>query len=136
MTHRWTAEDVVRVNARISEQIANPLIQARGFQKIDQRVNKYRNKPVSWQGEKFRSIHELETYKEFLLEKLAGKIRAVIREVSIRLPGSTRRMRIDFLVIDNDLSQRWIDAKGAISKEWALKSDLVKQAYGITISTV
>lgn len=136
MSTRWTALDVVKVSERLASQIANPLEQPKGFEKVDKRVSKWRNQPVSWQGEKFRSIHELEVYKEFLLEKLAGKIRAVIREVSIRLPGCDRRMRIDFLIVDNDGRQRWVDAKGAITKEWALKSDQVFQAYGITISTV
>lgn len=97
------------------------------------RQNKYNAKKTEFQGQMFDSKHELERWQEFELQKTLGAIRAVVRQVSMPLPGTRRRIRVDFLIVENDGQQRWFDAKGfenAISK---LKRDQVREAYGITI---
>src|ERR1700747_3464628 len=96
----------------------------------------YFNRKVRGQGQVFDSRHEFEKFQQFELERAAGKIRAVVRQVSFRLPGCKRRIRLDFMIVRNDGSIRWIDAKGPITSTWALKSDQVQQAFGITIETV
>lgn len=97
--------------------------------------SKYSNHKVTWQGHSFDSKHELRCFQEFELERMAGKLRAVIRQVSLPLPGSKRRLRLDFLLVDNTGNCRWLDAKGYITKEWALKADVIQQAYGLRIET-
>lgn len=93
------------------------------------------NVKVLWQGQKFDSKHELEDFKGFELERIAGKLRGVIRQVSMPLPGSRRRLKVDFVLVENDGRQRWVDSKGHAEREWLLKRDVVQQAYGITIET-
>ena len=97
---------------------------------------KYGNTRCTWQEETFASERERDAYKAFKLQELAQEIRAVVREVSMRLPGSQRRIRIDFLVIEKDGRHRWYDAKGIMTQAWALKRDLVRDGYGLTIELI
>lgn len=97
---------------------------------------KYRNKPLEWQGEKFDSRHELDIYRKRLDARMNGYIRAVIRQVSMPLPHTTRRIRVDFLLVENDGRLRWEDAKGFETPAWRLKRQIVRDAYGIEIELV
>ena len=124
---RWTEQDLQRTNAKIRDQIAMPMTQRRTL---------HGNRRVLWHGMKFYSEHELQTFKDFELERISGRIRAVVRQISMPLTGSGRRMRLDFMVVENDGRIRWVDAKGHPTKEWLLKRDLVQQAYGLQIETV
>lgn len=93
------------------------------------------NRKTLYQGQKFDSKHECEDFKGFELERAAGKIRAVVRQVSLPIAGSKRRIRIDFMIVENDGRIRWVDSKGHAEREWLLKRDIVQQAYGILIET-
>lgn len=124
---RWTEADLARVNARM--QAGEPAPAPR-------KASKYRNTLVSHQGQNFHSKRECEAWKAFKLQELANGIRAVIRQVSLPIPLSKRRIRIDFLVIENDGKHRWFDAKGFETPEFRLKADIIKSAYGITVELI
>ena len=121
---RWTDADLAAVNHRLRAAVQSPPAPKR---------QKYGNSKTTFQGQTFDSKHELETWKAFKAQELAGAIRAVIRQVSMPLPGTRRRIRIDFLVVENDGRHRWWDAKGYMAPEWALKRQQVRDAYGIDI---
>lgn len=131
---RWTLEDIARVNTRLRDQIANPLNVAGPLIPLPR--PKYGNTKVTFQGQKFDSEGELKAYKDLKLQELAGDIRSVIRQVSLPLQGSNRRMRIDFVVVENDGRIRWMDFKGFMTPEWASKRDQVQSAYGIAIELI
>lgn len=124
---RWSEQDLAQVNARLQQQIGSPFTPAP--------QSKYGNQKVWHNGQRFDSKLERQWWKNFELQRLAGDIRAVIRQVSLPLPGSGRRMRVDFVVIELTGNIRWIDAKGYPTKEWLLKRDIIEQAYGIRIET-
>lgn len=126
MRPRWTEADVRRAGLQIQQQIATPL----------QKQPRHGNVKVAWQGMKFDSQRELEKFKEFELERLGGKIRGVMRQISIPLTGHKRRIRIDFLIVENDGRMRFVDAKGHPEREWLLKRDLIHQQFGLLIETV
>lgn len=100
------------------------------------RQQKYRNEKCVYNGQNFDSLKEMEDYKAFKLEELSGAIRAVVRQVSFPLQGSTRRVRVDFMVVAKDLAIRFVDSKGHATKEWLLKQKLVLDVYGIRIETI
>jgi len=119
------------------DRITQPLnIPTQGHELIDKRRPKYRNEKQDWQGQTFDSKHELKCFKDFELERIAGKIRAVVRQVSFQLPGTHRRIRVDFMLVQPDGRIRWVDAKGFETKDWLLKRDQVREAFGISIETV
>lgn len=122
---RWTAADLARVSVNLSSAISAPLVRS-----------KYGNTKVSFQGQKFDSEGELTAYKAFKLQELAGAIRSVIRQVSMPLQGSNRRIRLDFVVVETDGRIRWFDFKGYVTPEWASKRDQVQSAYGILIEVI
>jgi len=99
-------------------------------------ASKYRNERVEFQGQKFDSRHELVVYLERQRQVLEGTIRAVIRQVSLPLPGTARRIRVDFAVVENDGRIRWEDAKGFDTPMGRLKRQQVKDAYGVEIELV
>lgn len=125
MSIRWSEEDFARYQGKKGKK---PGPKPNGL--------KYHNHRVQWQGEEFDSKRELDTYHALEAARVAGQFRAVVRQVSMRLPGTKRRMRIDFMVVEPNGSIRWLDAKGYATPEWKLKRDQVEQAYGISIETV
>lgn len=100
------------------------------------RQQKYRNEHCTWQGLTFDSKKEMEDYKAFKLQEASGQIRAVIRQVSFPLQGSTRRIRTDFVIVEHDGRLRFVDSKGFETPEWKLKRQMVEEAYGIVIETI
>jgi hypothetical protein len=132
---RWNAFDLAIVATRLRQSIGRPL-DISGDEVIDRRRAKYRNTICEWQGQRFDSKLECQRFREFELQRIAGGIRAVIRQVSMPLPGSSHRIRIDFLVIENDGTHRYFDAKGFMTPAWSLKRDQVKTAYGIHIQLI
>jgi len=100
------------------------------------RQAKYRNIPVEVDGRKFPSKKQADYYKQLVLLKAAGEIRGFACEVTIPLPSGKRSLRIDFMRIENDLSIRWIDTKGMVTKDWAVKRDELQHSLGITVETV
>jgi Protein of unknown function (DUF1064) len=124
---RLNAADVKRMSANIRDQIRFP---------TDVRPMKYGNVRTRLGYMVFDSKREAQKYQELKLQELAGEIRSVVRQVSFPLPGhSVHRMRIDFMVIENDSRVRWLDSKGFVTQEWKLKRDLVEKTYGIKIET-
>lgn len=120
---RWTEADIAAARSRVAEHnhpaAAKP--------------PKYRNEKIRWHGMAFDSKLELKRYREFELQCSLGAIRAVVRQVSLPLLGTNRRIRVDFLIVENDGRQRWFDAKGHESAVSKLKRDQVRQTYGIEI---
>lgn len=98
--------------------------------------SKYGNRRVEFNGQKFDSLHELKVWQDLKRQETAGLIRAVIRQVSFPLGNTSRRIRVDFLVIDPDGRYRWLDAKGMRIASWELKRDMVRDAYGIEVELV
>lgn len=98
---------------------------------------KYRNVPTEYNGRTYPSKAQAAHAAQLDLEVKAGLIKGWIAEVSIPIPGTNRRMRLDSLVIMNDGRVRWQDVKGGpITQAWQLKREIVQNAYGITIDIV
>jgi hypothetical protein len=93
------------------------------------------NVKCEYQGQMFDSKHELKAFQDLELQRAAGQIRGLARQVSIPIAGSKRRLRIDFLVVNNDGTVRWIDAKGHAEREWLTKRDILQASCGIVIET-
>lgn len=134
MSGRWTMADAVAAQTRMESQPSR--LQRASQSPPAPKRGKYGNSKVEWQGQTFDSKHELEDFKAFELQRIAGAIRAVIRQVSMPLPASRRRIRIDFLVVENDLTHRYYDSKGFMTPAWASKRDQVRTAYGIDINLI
>lgn len=100
------------------------------------RQRKYGNTPVEVDGHKFPSKKQADYYLQLQLMKAGGAIRGFACEVTIPLPSGKRSLRIDFMVVNIDLSIRWIDTKGMVTKDWAVKRDELQHSLGITIETV
>lgn len=125
----WTEEDLRAVRQRLN-QVNHP------GRAVRTKRSKYGNIKTYWQGQAFDSKHEFEDWKRFEQQRVLGAIRSVVRQVSMPLPGTRRRIRVDFLVVENDGRQRWFDSKGYETAVSKLKRDQVREAYGITIETI
>lgn len=125
---RWTEEDLARLQAR-------PPLSAAALRDNAQK-SKYYAKRCTWQGLQFDSLKELEDYKAFKFQEAEGAIRAVVRQVSFPLQGSTRRIRVDFLIVENDGKLRWFDSKGYATAEWLGKQKQVQEQYGLVIEII
>ena len=135
MSQRWTEEDVAKINARIRHAVQDPLKPTpRPYTFRPRKYKKYGNDKTEHNGLQFDSKKEFRDWQALELQRVAGGIRGLIRQVSLPLPGAkVRRIRIDFLVIENDGTHRWYDSKGYQTAGWAVKRDLVRDAYGIEI---
>lgn len=122
---RWSQADVDGARHRIA-----------GGQKISVPRSKLGNVKVEWQGQKFDSKKELRDFQAFEQQRVMGAIRSVVRQVSMPLPGSTRRIRIDFVVMEKSGRLRWYDSKGFDTATGKLKRDLILQAYGIDVEII
>lgn len=94
---------------------------------------KYRNQKCELAGQVFDSRLERDVYRELSAAVLAGMLRGVARQVSFQLPGTRRRIRIDFMVTELDGRIRFVDAKGIETPAWSLKRQQVREAFGIDI---
>lgn len=107
-------------------------------------MNKYKNKPQEWNGEKFRSIRELKRYQYLLVLQKDGDIRNLRREVpfwlaeSVSIKGRKRppiRYVADYVY--EDARRGWSviveDCKGARTAVYNLKRHLMKSVHGIDI---
>lgn len=123
---RWTESDLAAARERLNQKHFNgrtPQVKR----------SKYRSVRINFNGQTFDSKAELEQWKTFEQQKLFGAIRSVVRQVSLPLPGTRRRHRIDFLVIENSGAHRWYDTKGFDTPVGQLKRQQVFEAYGIKI---
>lgn len=118
------------------EQLAQVLGKKRYGERLTKAPPKYGNTRCMWQEHAFDSERERDAYIAFRTQELASAIRSVIRQVSMALPGTNRRIRIDFLVIENDGAHKWYDAKGYATKDWKLKQAMVEEAYGLKINLI
>ncbi len=129
---RWTQADVDAV----AERASNRRLTQREVTEIatgKPKRSKYRNERIRFQGQNFDSKHELRRWQEFEQQRTLGAIRGVARQVSIQLPGTHRRIRVDFLIVENDGRIRFVDAKGFDNALGHLKRTQVLEAYGITV---
>jgi Protein of unknown function (DUF1064) len=98
------------------------------------RATKYGNHITHLEGIRFDSRKEASYYADLLLLKASGAIRGFARQVSIPLPSGKRRIRLDFVITDNDGRIRWVDVKGGKPTEaWSVRRDEVQAMLGITI---
>ena len=130
---RWTLDDVVAAQVRMGMPAR---LREVGKAPPAPKRTKFGNSKLQYQGLTFDSKHELQCWKDFKAQELCGAIRSVIRQVSMPLPGTRRRIRVDFLVVENDGQQKWFDAKGCVTDAWALKAQQVLEAYGIKIEII
>lgn len=121
-TRRWTEEELARITGQVREAMRAPLER-----------RKYGNTPCVFQGLRFDSQRELKVYRELKLREAAGEIRAVVQQVSFALPGTKRRVRIDFMIVHHDGRIEWQDAKGFLTPTAALKYQQILDAYGIKV---
>jgi hypothetical protein len=124
---RLTEEQYQSIQARIRDQTHEAAVGRMN------RPGKFRNKRVTHQGLKFDSGKECEDYKAFQLQRALGGIRGVARQVSIQIPGSGRRIRIDHMIVENDGTIRFFDSKGFDEAKGKLKRDLIRDSLGIDI---
>lgn len=127
---RWSMADIVAAQTRMSVPT-----RLQAAMKAPQAPRRHNNYKTQYQGQTFDSKHECEDFKAFELERAAGKLRAVVRQVSMPIAGSRRRIRIDFMLVTNDGRIRWVDSKGYAEREWLLKRDIAQTSCGITIET-
>lgn len=120
---RWSQADVDAAQGRMAGSVRK-------------RASKLKNERVEWQGQKFDSKKELRDFKMLEEQRSLEAIRAVVRQVSMPLPGSRRRIRIDFMVVENSGLLRWFDSKGFDTAIGKLKRDQIEQAYGIKVELI
>jgi hypothetical protein len=130
----WTEAELAQVQQRLATAIRKPLTPIANPKQ--RKRGKYGNQRTVFQGQKFDSGREEKVWRDLQAQWLAGAIRAVIRQVSMPLPQSTRRIRIDFMVVELDGKIRWLDAKGFETAWWRSKRAQVKSAYGLEIELV
>jgi hypothetical protein len=125
---RWTEQDLMAAKQRLYGDQAKPVTRSR---------LKYGNERVNLgYGIPFDSKKEHRQWLQLEQQRLAGLIQAVIRQVSLPLPNTKRRIRIDFLIVTNEGRFRFLDAKGYETPVSKLKRQQVLDAYGITIEVI
>ena len=108
---------------------------------------KYRNKPCTVGGEKYRSQRERDRHQELLLLQRAGKIAGLTREVpfvlapGVLIEGEKRkrpavRYVLDFLYTTADGRRVAEDAKGMQTPVYRLKKHLLATVHGIHVVEV
>lgn len=86
-------------------------------------------------GIRFDSKREAKAYADLMVEKRAGIILFVLRQVPLHLPGGTRLV-VDFVVFYADGSVRFLDAKGMETDSFKIKKREIEAVYPITIETI
>lgn len=125
---RWTEAQLASLQAGM---------RARGNTAAPLKPNKYHNVPTQVDGLRFDSKKEARHYQELLLMKAGGAIKGFARQVSLPLPSGKRRLRLDFVVVENSGQVRWIDVKGGKpTQAWATKKDEAEAMLGIKIELV
>jgi hypothetical protein len=100
------------------------------------RRSKYGNVRSVYDGRTYVSKLEARHAAELDLLKRAGEIRGWLPAISLPIPGTKRRMIVDFLVIRSNGALELHDTKGVITKDWALKRELIETALGVPIVLV
>ena len=123
---RWTEEQLKAFQTGLH---AKPVVTTAGR-------TKHGNKRTLEDGIWFDSQHEARKYRELQFMKAGGAIRGFTRQVTLPLSSGKRRLRIDFMVVENDGRVRFIDAKGFATDTWKTKRDEIEHQLGIKIETV
>jgi hypothetical protein len=111
--------------------------QARELLATKPKPRKYRNRPtVGADGRTYASKLEARHAEALDAQKRAGLIRGYLPQVSFSLPGTSRRVIIDFLVVMPDGRFRLEDAKGIETPAWRLKRDLLERALGVPVDLI
>lgn len=83
-------------------------------------------------GITFDSKKEADYYLMLYLSHRAGQIKYFLRQVPFDLPGNTK-YRVDFMVVENDDTVRYVDVKGYQTKDFIRAKKQVEALYPITI---
>lgn len=97
--------------------------------------HKFNAKVTEHDGIRFASKREAKAYADLMLEKRAGKILFMLRQVAIHLPGGTRLV-VDFVPFYADGSVRFLDAKGMETDSFKIKKREIEAVYPITVETI
>jgi hypothetical protein len=89
--------------------------------------SKYKNLKASydsplWGTRIYDSKAEAQTAAELDRQVMAGLIRSWIPQVSFPVPKITERLRLDFVIIENDGKVRFADKKGVVTPQWQTKA--------------
>ena len=119
--------------------------QYRAYQKTGA-LPKYRNQPMVYEGVRFDSKAELQFEMRLRLLKAAGRVQWWLHQVPFLMPrnletAKAKRYLLDFLVFQADAETfmprlRFVDVKGFLTKESALKIQTTEATYGIKIEIV
>lgn len=93
---------------------------------------KYRNVPVTADGERYDSKLEYRCAQWLELRKMAGEVAWVLRQPSFRLEGGVR-YRADFLAVLTSGGVEVIDAKGKLTPECKNKLKQLTARYGVEV---
>jgi hypothetical protein len=101
-----------------------------------EKVSKYKNKKIEYQGWKFDSKLECDFYKHLQGLKEEGIISLILRQVPIHLaPGS--RLVVDFMVqYLGDYELYFYDTKGYMTDTAKTKIKLAEHLFGIKITII
>lgn len=98
---------------------------------------KYRNVPTAGpDGRIYASKLEARHAEALQVQKRLGLIRGWTPQVSFSLPGTSRRVIVDFLVVMQDGRFRLEDTKGVETPAWRLKRDLLQNALGVPVNLI
>ena len=101
------------------------------------RQRKYRNCPcVGFDGRTYASQLEADHAAELDVQLRAGLIRGFLPQVSLPVPGTKRRLVIDFLVIRADGQCELHDTKGVETPVFKVKREAVEHALGLPITLI
>lgn len=98
--------------------------------------SKYRNVKCEADGITFDSRRERDYFLTLKAQQERGEILGFVRQVSVPIGKSKRRMRLDFVVFHFGGKVEWLDAKGCVSPEWAIKRDELEANTPIRVRTV
>lgn len=98
--------------------------------------SKYGNVKCEADGITFDSKREAAVYTQLKARRDSGEIKSFMRQVSIPIGKSKRRLRLDFIVIHHDDRCEFIDAKGMTTPSWAIKRDEFEANYLVKVQCV
>lgn len=105
-----------------------------------QRGNKYRNRRITIDGQRFDSVREGKRWKQLVVLERAGVINSLKRQVRFPLMVADKLVCTyiaDFTYVDQDGHKVVEDSKGFATREFRIKSKLFAALYpGLQITTV
>lgn len=103
---------------------------------VTTKPSKYRNVKTVVDGTTFDSKKEVAYFQQLNLRKAAGEILGFVRQVSVPIGKSKRRLRLDFVVFNLDGTVEWIDVKGMQTPNFQIKRDELEANTPIRVRTV